>query len=205
MLSVTFSQPIVIDPANLHSLLSLANAPALVEPYTVVDVVTAPRDVVTAPREVVTAPREGRKPRLTNGDPHAPAAEAPKADKADKPKRTRRTKAEMLAAKEQASPSDAPEAAATTEAEPVAETAPVADAPVKRTRKPKADAAPKSTDTGGAATADPAELLERFAKLIDADFGEARALLDEFGVNRFSDLEAGKHAAFAAKLTEFGV
>ena len=189
MLSVTFSQPIVIDPANLHSLLSLANAPALVEPFTVV--------------EVVSATRGGRKPRLTNGDPHAPKAEKADEPKPDKPKRTRRTKAEMLAAKEQASPSGATEAAATTEAEPVAEAAPVADAPTKRTRKPKAEKA--DSGVGEGATSDPAELLERFAKLIDADFGKAKGLLDEFGVNRFSDLEAAKHAAFAAKLTEAGV
>ena len=189
MLSVTFSQPIVIDAANLHSLLSLANAPALVEPFTVV--------------EVVTAPRAGRKPRLVNADPHAPAPE--KAEKEDKPKRTRRTKAEMLAAKEQASPPAEAEAAATTEAEPVAEAAPVADAPAKRTRKPKAEKAAPDTGVGEGATSDPAAMLERFAKLIDADFGAAKSALDEFGVNRFSDLKPDQLGAFDAKLTELGV
>lgn len=188
MLSVTFSQPIVIDAANLHSLLSLANAPALVEPFTVV--------------EVVTAVRGGRKPRLTNADPHAPKSE--KAEKEDKPKRTRRTKAEMLAAKEQASPTDATEAAATTEAEPVADAAPVVDAP-KRTRKPKAEAAPKAEKATAGDASDAAAMLERFAKLIDADFGAAKATLDEFGVNRFSDLKPDQLGAFDAKLAELGV
>lgn len=195
MLSVTFSQPIVIDAANLHSLLSLANAPAVVEPVKVF--------------EVVAAPRAGRKPRLTNpkAEPEAAPTDTPAPEKA---KRTRRTKAEMLAAKEQASPSDGAGAAATTEAEPAAEAAPVADAPVKkRGRKPKAEAAPKSTgaaEAGASGTApDTAAMLERFAKLIDADFGKAKSALDEFGVNRFSDLKPDQLGAFNAKLTELGV
>lgn len=196
MLSVTFSQPIVIDAANLHSLLSLANAPALVEPCKVFE---------------VAAQKPGRKPRLTNADPNAPTADP--VPEADKPKRTRRTKAEMEQLRNGGTPEQASdagpetEAAVTTEAEAVAE-APASDAPKKAGRKPKAEKvadAEKSTSTGAGATPDAAAMLERFAKLIDADFGKAKSALDEFGVNRFSDLKPDQLGAFDAKLTELGV
>lgn len=208
MLSVTFSQAIVIEPNALASLLSLANVPATVEPYL---------NGNSTPEPAVPAKRT-RKSAASS-----PAAPAPAAgDCAEKPKRTRRTKAEMAAlrageapaATETAAP--AGEAAAqTTEAETAAATTtPAGAAPEKpkRVRKPKAD---KDVPAGAVALdsdkVTPAEtisaegLLERFAKLIDADFAAAKKLLDEFGVNRFSDLAPTDHAAFQAKLVELGV
>lgn len=209
MLSVTFSQAIVIEANALASLLSLANVPATVEPYL---------NGNSTPEPVVPAKRT-RKPRAEA----TPAA----GDGAEKPKRTRRTKAEMEALRageagnnfgpavtETAAP--AGEAAAqTTEAETAAATTTPAEAAPekpKRVRKPKAD---KDVPAGAVALdsdkVTPAEtisaegLLERFAKLIDADFAAAKKLLDEFGVNRFSDLAPTDHAAFQAKLVELGV
>jgi len=200
MLSVTFSQPIHIDAANLHSLLSLANAPALVEPYL--------NGVA-----VEVAPRPGRKPRITNGDPHAPAVVEP--PKEDKPKRTRRTKAEMLAAKATAEDGpNATEAALTEQASTsgtpaTPEAAGEVEAPKKPGRKP---AAAKAADVGKSEASpttsenvDATAMLERFAKLIDTDFSQAKAVLDGFGVTGFSKLEASQYAAFSAKLTELGV
>lgn len=200
MLSVTFSQPIVIEAGVLASLLSLANVPATVEPYL---------NGNSTPEPVVPAKRT-RKPKAEA----APDGEPPV-------KRTRRTKAEMAALRAGVAPETAASAgevtAQTTEAETVvATTTPVEAAPVeklKRTRKPKAekDSVPTGAVALDSGEVKPAEtvsaegLLERFAKLIDADFAAAKKLLDEFGVNRFSDLAPTDHAAFQAKLVELGV
>lgn len=209
MLSVTFSQPIVIEANALASLLSLANVPATVEPY--LNGNSTPEVGVPAKRTRKSA---------------APSPASPAADGEAPKKRTRRTKAEMAAlrageaggnpaAEETAAP--AGEAATqTTEAETAAatttpaEAAPVEKAKRNRCRKEK-DTVPAGATALDSATVTPAEtvnaegLLERFAKLIDADFAAAKKLLDEFGVNRFSDLQPTDHAAFQAKLVELGV
>lgn len=204
MLSVTFQAAIIIDAANLHSLLSLANTPALVESYAAPEAPAATKRVRTAK----ATPVDG-----------------------DKPKRTRATKAEMEARKAAAGGDPAPQ---TQNPDPVpvdvvevtkavVEEEAKAPAP-KRDRRsaaqkakdaekdakssaPKSSAAKtdKSKSSSAADAPDAAAMLERFAKLIDADFEKAKAVLDEFGVNRFSDLKAEQQAAFGAKLTELGV
>lgn len=223
MLSVTFNQPIVIDAANLHSLLSLANTPAVVAPYASVDAV----------EEVVKVKRV----RIANG------AAAP-AVSSDKPKRTRATKAEMEARRAAAvgeAPANVPAITPPNETADTApapapekvEAAPVPDKP-KRDRRSAAqkaaaaakEAAPakptatpaKSKPSGGAKpsaskepktaakpTEDSDALLARFAALIDKDYPAATALLEGFGVKRFSEMDAKEHPAFSAKLKELGV
>jgi len=212
MLSVTFQAAIIIDPANLHSLLSLANTPAIVEPY------------AAAPVAVAAPAKRVRKTAA------ASTGEA-------KPKRTRATKAEMEArraaaaggAPETPKPTAAPEAGASetkaSDAPSATTSAPVADKPKRDRRsaakkaadaakeagkaapkpaaKPKADPKPKTTAKGDAPDAN--KLLERFAALIDKDFAGAQALLGEFDVKRFSEVPVDQHAAFEAKLVELGV
>jgi hypothetical protein len=204
MLSVTFSQPIVIDANALAALLSLAQTPATVEPYL---------NGHSTPDAAADVPAK-RQRKAAN-----PVAEAGPAG--DKPKRTRATKAEMEARRAAAAGEAAPEqasatgpetgAAVTTEAEAAAE-APVADAPTKAKRAPRAkkeaagdSAKPDAKPTPDAGGVDSADLLAQFAKLIDSDFTQAKAVLDEFGVNRFSDLKPDAYMAFAAKLVELGV
>lgn len=187
MLSVTFSQPIVIEAAALHALLSLANAPATVEPY-------LNGHATPAAGPAPAAEKRARKPKAEA----APSGEEPA-------KRTRRTKAEMEAARANAA-SGVDAAAQTTEAETAAAKTPEAAPKAKPGRKPKAEAG--STETATAATSAEVStegLLERFAKLIDSDFNQAKAVLDQFGVNRFSDVKPADIAAFSAKLTELGV
>lgn len=184
MLQVTFNEPIIIDAANLHSLLSLANAPAIVVPY------GAP--VVAEPAKRV------RKAKVEPETPSTGESTAPATEKAP---RKRATKAEMEARKAAAAGAgEAPKEEVKQEA-PKEEPKEEPKEPAKRSRK----AADKKADEpkGDAPKAD--ELLERFAKLIDSDFAQAKGVLDGFGVNRFSDLPADQLAAFAAKLTELGV
>lgn len=196
MLSVTFSQPIVIDANGLAALLSLANAPATVEPYL--------NGHATPAAEAAPVAKRGSKPRVV-------AAQVDAAPAGDKPKRTRRTKAEMEAARaEQAAAAGGEAPPTTTEADVAGATTepPAEAAPVKEAKKPRK---PKETKTATAATVAAAEvastegLLERFAKLIDSDFTQAKEVLDQFGVNRFSDLKPDDIAAFSAKLVELGV
>lgn len=102
MLSVVFQQPIILDAANLHSLLSLANAPAVVTPY------ADPTPVEETP---VKATRV-RKPKAV-----AEGGTATEAPVVDKPKRTRATKAEMEARRAAEQPAEEPETPAPEKAE----------------------------------------------------------------------------------------
>lgn len=202
MLSVTFNEPIIIDAANLHSLLALANTPAVVAPAVPVSPVAA-------------APVKRQR---------SAASSAPTAAAGDAPKRKRATKAEMEARRAAETGGDAPKEEPKAEApvvEPKAE-APVVEKP-KRDRRsaaqkaaaaakeaakdaPKSEPSTKGKTNGAAkATANPDKLLERFALLIDSDFDKASGLLSEFGVKRFSELKAEQHGAFEAKLKEAGV
>ena len=78
-------------------------------------------------------------------------------------------------------------------AEKAAEAA--ANAPQDPVREPEADEVDFK----------PEELLGRFSKLIEKDFALAKNILDELGVERFSDLEGDKYPVFAGKLDEAGV
>lgn len=182
MLSVTFSEPIVIDPSKLHDLISLAGTPATVAPYL---------NGHAAPVEAAPA-KATRQRRSAASSPATPAA-------GDKPKRKRATKAEMEARKAAAAGGEAPKS---TEADAAGanDTAPEAKAPAKRSRsaKPKADAAAGNEEAAK-------KLVDRFAVLIDKDFDKASGLLAEFGAKRFGEVKEADYAAFDAKLKEAGV
>ena len=133
------------------------------------------------------APKRGRKPRAEAMPPAEPAPAAAGA-------------VEQQASTEPVAPvktkrGPKPKAQAAPAPEPVPETK-------KRGPKPKAQAAP-ATPAGPAPDAD--ELLGRFSTLIDKDFDQAKGLLDQFGVERFSDMKTAEYGAFAAALSEAGV
>lgn len=213
---VSFLNDVQVKAEHLHDFLTMAGgAPATVTP-------------VGGTTNVTPTVRKSPAARGAAVLPAGPVAAVVGSDPASVPAKTRaprRTKAQMAeAALAAAAPVDSA-AAAAPDAGASAADAPVAAAtPAKRTRTKKdvavdaAVAALTAVATGkgkaGAAIAaaasvasdvDPGDLLGRFAKLIDSDFSLAKSLLDEFGVNRFSDLKPEALAAFALKLTEAGV
>lgn len=217
MLSVTFQTAIIIDAANLHSLLSLANTPALVESYAAPE---APAPVVAAKRvRKAAASDDGAQKAKRTRRTKAQMAEAAAAAGGEAPKEPEVPKSEstsVVVNEEKVSSPALTEAL--TKAAPLG-SPPKATAPAKKRDRRSAaqkakdaekDAKPsgkdKSTTKASSSSApDPAVLLDRFAKLIDTEFEKAKAVLDEFGVNRFSELKADQHGAFDAKLTELGV
>ena len=132
---------------------------------------------VTADAPVV---RRGRKPKEDVVGEDVPVVETPSVDPAPAPapakRRGRKSNAEKAA-----------EAAANAPQDPVKEPESEPEAPA-----PEGDF-------------DPNVLLGRFSKLIEKDFALAKNILDELGVERFSDLEGKDYPAFAGKLDEAGV
>lgn len=200
MLSVTFLDSLLVKAEHLTDLMRMAGGVAA----------------------TVAHVSDGTAPTAA-----APVAAAPNAT--PKPRAKRRTKAEMAAAAgapADVAPVEPPVKAAVAVVTPAPDTAVavVAAAPKKATRRTKAQiaadaavAALEGAATGGKAGAavaaavsvlsdvDTADLLPRFATLIDTDFTLAKSVLDEFGVNRFSDLKPEALGGFAAKLSELGV
>lgn len=72
--------------------------------------------------------------------------------------------------------------------------------------EPAADAGEGKGDSKGDAPPEvDTDLLERFTALVDKDYDAALALLEGFGVARFSDLTPEQSAAFADALAQQGV
>lgn len=211
MLAVKFHDEIVISEDKLGALLMLAGVPASVRPH---------HELVAAQAAVADAPkRRGRKPKA-DAAPTTPAVPGKK--------RGRKSNAEKAAMAAAAATDAAPavaeaateaaqaEESATAEAAPVdppkdqadpvappAEAAPAASKPAKKSGGKKNGSEAKAEPA--AEPADPGELLPRFSALIDKDFAGAKAVLEGFGVSKFSEIPPANYPSLSEKLTELGV
>ena len=154
------------------------NGPVVVDEKNLCALLSIVNCQVTVEPVAADAPvvRRGRKPKEDVVGEDVPVVETPSVDPAPAPAPAKRRGRK-------------------TNAEKAAEAA--ANAPQDPVREPEAPAAEGDFDAN--------ELLGRFSKLIEKDFALAKNILDELGVERFSDLEGKDYPAFAGKLDEAGV